>query len=319
MLITKLKLVVATALVLGTVAVAGGALNQDRATGQEPRAQEPRLPAAEAHVPPHGPWSVQSKRVPARRAAPAPAKQPMRPADQGKVAQVVYQVADLVVPIPGLDGPDTKEKWLVGKIVRSIAPETWEDRGGAGTVQYFPMSMSLVVVNSASVQAQVRNLLETMRRVQDVQVVTEMRVVSVAAAVFRKLPHVREGGHALLSEAETAALLRKAQAAPETRVIQAPKCTLFPGQRISINLDLARDKIDARLSTQVAVNLQHLDLDLKATVGQLDFAHTGRLLDGSTLAQVQTDGDRRVILLVTSRIILACEQEVVSPPADRQK
>src|SRR5438034_6478554 len=32
----------------------------------------------------------------------------------------------------------TKEEWLMGKIVRSISPSSWQANGGVGTIQYSP-------------------------------------------------------------------------------------------------------------------------------------------------------------------------------------
>src|SRR5207245_5480127 len=96
-----------------------------------------------------------------------------------KVHRVTYPVADLVVPIEGLDvalGSNqkkpikTKEDWLIKKIMRTVSPASWACSGGAGTIDYYPLGMTLVVNNTLRVQAQVKYLLETMQRVQEVQV-----------------------------------------------------------------------------------------------------------------------------------------------------
>src|SRR5207244_1781467 len=99
--------------------------------------------------------------------------------------------------------------------------------------------------------------------------------ISLNAAWLRKLqgllPQLNADGHAVLSDAETFALLRKAQDDADTRVVQAPKVTFFPGQRARLEMDPGKDlpgikKIDVKLYALVAANLQHLELEVKGTV-----------------------------------------------------
>lgn len=301
MLLTRLKIMMMVALVLGVGAVGGIVLPQSNASGQRARA-EPNL------TPP---------RIAANAAARTQVDPPERPTGPMKA---IYAVADLVVPIMGLDPQEnkTKEDWLIGKIVRSISPASWQANGGVGTVQYSPKSHSLTVTNSASVQAQVKGLLETMRRMQDVEVAASTSVISLGDAGFRTirefLPKLPKDGQAVLSDVEAFALTRKAGDHADTHIVQAPKITVFPGQRVQISMDLSRNaaavgKMQAKLTAHVAVNLQHIDLDVKARVGKTDFAASERVIDGATLAQVQREGNRYLVLLVTPRVILNIDAE----------
>src|SRR5687768_5316581 len=61
-----------------------------------------------------------------------------------EIEQRVYQVADLVVPLgeqPSLAKPDQ----LIHLIAHTIAPDSWNMWGGRGTLDFFPLGMTLVV------------------------------------------------------------------------------------------------------------------------------------------------------------------------------
>jgi hypothetical protein len=72
-----------------------------------------------------------------------------------------YQVADLVVPASG--GKATIQDWLLRSLTRDVAPKTWEDAGGCGTAQYFPLGLCLVVHQTEEVHAQVASFLRILR------------------------------------------------------------------------------------------------------------------------------------------------------------
>ena len=182
--------------------------------------------------------------------------------------------------------------------------------------------MALVVNNTPRVQAQVKYLLETMQRVQEVQVAAETRIISLNAASFLKLqglvPQLNPDGHVVLTDAETFALLRKAQDDADAKVVQTPKVTFFPGQRLGFSIYPSKESpgINVKFNGLVAANLQHVELEVKATVGEMEFTKAIRLEDGMTLAQFKRNGDGYLILLVTPRVILNMEPEVAPPEAE---
>jgi len=101
--------------------------------------------------------------------------------------------------------------------------------------------------------------------------------------------------------------------------VQTPKVTFFPGQRVRVCIDHGTDlpgikKIDVKLNALVAANLQHLELEVEATVGKADLSKAMRLEEGVTLAQFKRDGDGYLILLVTPRVILMNMEPEVAPP-----
>lgn len=277
MLLTKLQAVVGLIILLG-VSIFGGAL---LAQPNEPDNRN------------------KAERVPALQAK----------ADKPQVATVSYPVADLVVPIQGLDGNDetaTKQGWLIQKIKHMVEPESWEGRGGRGSIKYTPKDMRLIVNTSPAIHARVNHLLETMRRAQDIQVSVISRIVTIRSGFLPKvLPGMRADGQLILNHAETLALLEKLQTDQGTSIMTAPKMTLFSGQRT----DLTAGAMTMKLTTYVAANLRHVELDVAAKAGQVKWAGSTRLTDGATLVLAAPSGTDEVrLLVVTPHVVLSLEE-----------
>jgi len=115
---------------------------------------------------------------------------------EAKCQRVVYSVADLVVPVKAheevIDGsivtfgdcapligqlvnqqttelPKTEsgpslEEWLIRFITSTIAPDTWSDVGGEGTIEYYPLGLALIVNQTADVQEQIEDVLAAVRK-----------------------------------------------------------------------------------------------------------------------------------------------------------
>lgn len=81
----------------------------------------------------------------------------------------------------------TIEDLLINLIQNTVAPDTWSNVGGPGTIQYFPLGMALVVNQTQDVQEQVQDLLAALRKLQDLEVAIEMRLVSVSEAFFERI------------------------------------------------------------------------------------------------------------------------------------
>jgi type II secretory pathway component GspD/PulD (secretin) len=78
----------------------------------------------------------------------------------------------------------TIEETLIDLITKTVAPDSWNNLGGPGTIQYFPIGMALVINQTQDVQEQIYELLAALRRLQDLEVAIEMRMVSVSEAFF---------------------------------------------------------------------------------------------------------------------------------------
>src|SRR5262249_13816176 len=79
------------------------------------------------------------------------------------------------------------ENELIKLIQGTIEPQSWSDVGGKGTIQYFPLGLALVINQTQDIQEQIQDLLAALRRLQDLEVAIEMRLVSVSESVFERL------------------------------------------------------------------------------------------------------------------------------------
>jgi type II secretory pathway component GspD/PulD (secretin) len=191
-------------------------------------------------------------------AAPAFAQAPPRQ------VTATYQVADLVVPVDGTprvvtlargqataESPRkttapqksaTLEDQLITLITTTVAPQSWQSMGGRGTIEYFPLGMSLVVSQTPDVQEQVADLLAALRRLQDAEVAVEVRFISVSDSLVERLgtlPPTQAGNAAdgpaaphvtFLDNKQLGQLMEGIQGDMRSNVMQAPKLTVANGQ-----------------------------------------------------------------------------------------
>jgi type II secretory pathway component GspD/PulD (secretin) len=204
-------------------------------------------------------------------------------AEDAKLVQRVYSVADLVIPIGGdTNAPPapstawaasregqpvitagvrvvrsspthTLENRLIGTIMHTIAPKTWSERGGPGTIHYHPLTLSLVVNQTPEVQEQIEGLLAALRRQQEMEVAVEVKIIELGDDQYQSLTadgllddessqgvkqvaHTERGGVAFLDDAGVRRLMENIQGDVRTNVVQAPKLTAFNGQTSQINI-----------------------------------------------------------------------------------
>ncbi len=72
-------------------------------------------------------------------------------------------------------------------ITGMVRPGTWEDVGGNGKVTYYDIGGALVVNQTADVIKEVQDLLESLRRLQDLSVAVEIRVISLTESFFERI------------------------------------------------------------------------------------------------------------------------------------
>ncbi len=68
---------------------------------------------------------------------------------------------------------------LIDLITSTIAPDTWDEVGGAGAIEPFPTNLSLVISQTQDVHEQIADLLDQLRRLQDLQVTIEVRFITL--------------------------------------------------------------------------------------------------------------------------------------------
>jgi len=193
-------------------------------------------------------------------------------AARGKPVTAAYPVADLVVPLTplgqlrtswGLLGTlssevtlpsppiQTRERALIDVIMACISPRTWSELGGSGTIEYFPLTMSLVICQTQDVQERIQEFLQDLRRQQEQEVRLEVSVVSIGEEMAGKLKdkdgidcirlskRVKTSGGlqvTTLSEKDRAKWLALVQSDQKTQVVLSPTLALLNGQSGCVHL-----------------------------------------------------------------------------------
>jgi hypothetical protein len=85
---------------------------------------------------------------------------------KGEIISVSYPIRDLAMRLDnGRNVPDTDEATnLIDTITSTIAPDSWEERGGPGSVTFSEKSISLVVRQTQDVQRDILGMLNKIRR-----------------------------------------------------------------------------------------------------------------------------------------------------------
>jgi RNA polymerase sigma factor (sigma-70 family) len=338
MLLTKLKTLITPLLILVLTGMAAGFFFRQVAGQQPPLSETSATQARE-------PEDRSGRLLPSPPLREATQKSdPQKdasPSQTEKLRTVAYSVADLVTPFPGIDkrGLDdpfvggqvnhkTREEWLIEKIMQMVSPKSWAEFGGPGTIEYFPIGNALVVSNTPRVQAQVSYLLETMRRIQEVVIVTDTRFMSISRTSLAKLkklsPQFKTDGFVVLNDLEAAGLLHVIEKEAGASILQAPRVTSFPGQSIGITIqdDQGRPefaKLDLRFKTQLATDLQHIDFDLKTKIGKVEISGSTHVVDGESFLRCSVQpGGSCLLALFTPRVLMTFggEPEKISPPSN---
>ena len=76
---------------------------------------------------------------------------------------------------------------LIDLIVSVCEPNSWEEVGGGGHIKGNETTLSLVIRQTQKVHDEIRDLLEQLRRLQDLQVTIEVRFVSVSDNFFERI------------------------------------------------------------------------------------------------------------------------------------
>jgi len=76
---------------------------------------------------------------------------------------------------------------LIDLITSTIAPTSWDTVGGPGSIEGFPTNLSLVVSQTQDVHEQIADLLDQLRRLQDLQVTIEVRYITLNDRWFERI------------------------------------------------------------------------------------------------------------------------------------
>jgi general secretion pathway protein D len=201
--------------------------------------------------------------------------EPRRCKHDAAPVKAVYSVADLVMPIIDYPPPsacdldvhfdnaaepapntncyrgtasikkNTIEDQLIRLIQATVAPNSWQDVGGLGTIQYEPVKMSLVVTQSVAVHEQIGELLAALRRLQDVEVAVELRILKVTELTSGLLSFSNEidwhklstGNTLMLDTDQVKRMLTFVEQDKHSEIMQSPRITVFNGQLACINVE----------------------------------------------------------------------------------
>ncbi len=76
---------------------------------------------------------------------------------------------------------------LIDLITNTINTDKWQDNGGTFSIQSFPQNLSLIVSASQDVHDQIQDLMKKLRDLNDVQIVIELRFLTLNDTFFEKI------------------------------------------------------------------------------------------------------------------------------------
>ena len=82
---------------------------------------------------------------------------------------------------------NSKHEQLIKLLTSMIRPYSWDGMGGPGKVEFFDIGNALVVNQTADVIREVEELLEALRRLQDLALAVEVRIVSLSETWYERM------------------------------------------------------------------------------------------------------------------------------------
>jgi len=88
---------------------------------------------------------------------------------------------------PPLGGSQADFQQLISLIQETVQPTTWDAQGGPGAIRPFETNLSLVISQTQEVHEEIADLLEQLRRLQDLQVTIEVRFITLNDTFFERI------------------------------------------------------------------------------------------------------------------------------------
>ena len=88
---------------------------------------------------------------------------------------------------PNVGGSQADFQSLIDLIQNTVAPQTWNTLGGQGAIQPFSTNLSLVISQTQEVHEEIADLLDQLRRLQDLQVTIEVRFIRLNDTFFERI------------------------------------------------------------------------------------------------------------------------------------
>lgn len=270
-----------------------------------------------------------------------------------QIVVMTYPVADLVVPIsktvkadlrgktikviPNKPSDDRKAPatWddlkikrlnpvcdfdeLITLIESTVEPDSWDNVGGHGSIRSYETTLSLVVRNSVGTHEQIRDLLEQLRRLRNLQVTLAVSAISTEEVIGPELlKKLRAEKTLVIQQKQVAALRAKATQTDESAVWNGPKITLFNGQVGELLLPAStKAGVGIRVMPVASSDGRSVRLQIETDTSdpkQKKTVSLKSLKDGhSVLVQINSSSEskssKRKLVLITPRIIIQEEEE----------
>jgi general secretion pathway protein D len=88
---------------------------------------------------------------------------------------------------PSAGGAQADFQSLIDLIQQTVQPTTWDAQGGPGAMRPFETNLSLVISQTQEVHEEIADLLEQLRRLQDLQVTIEVRFITLNDTFFERI------------------------------------------------------------------------------------------------------------------------------------
>jgi len=88
---------------------------------------------------------------------------------------------------PATGGAQADFQSLMELIQQTVQPTTWDANGGPGAIRPFETNLSLVISQTQEVHEEIADLLEQLRRLQDLQVTIEVRFITLNDTFFERI------------------------------------------------------------------------------------------------------------------------------------
>jgi Bacterial type II and III secretion system protein len=194
-----------------------------------------------------------------------------QPGSHPQLVTRTYLVAELAVAlaVPPKDGKAEVDKTgeRLGKLLKSmVAPESWEGKGGRGTLDYYPLGMTIVVNQTADVHERIAELLNQLRKNQDAEIVVEAQIIRVPESFAKKIGLDVETKPAdaakvrFLDQEQAKKLCETLEQHPRTNLRLSPKIAMANGQDAQFQcLDKQEfiTGVDLRWDGDKGVGVQH--------------------------------------------------------------
>jgi hypothetical protein len=166
----------------------------------------------------------------------------------GRLSRITYPIGDLIEPGERIVGEtpaksnDRLHDVLKSIITNTIATNSWEEKGGPASIQYFPMSKSFVISQSQNNHEEIQLLLATLRKLHDLSVTFDVQFVQApndAAKNWRQrmaeIGHSKTQSHVMLDQRDRDSLLDNGKRS-KCIVVQIPQLRASNGDAVPIEL-----------------------------------------------------------------------------------